>query len=86
MRSRCKMLLEPSWFALRKVGLYGSLPVGQQVLVSLKGLIIGGYGMQPEIGGIYTNTKTGAQSIGSMTRYICGNLTTNSLERLTRKG
>ena len=54
---------------INQSGLYGSLPVGQQVLVSLKGLIIGGYGMQPEIGGIYTNTKTGAQSVGRMSRY-----------------
>lgn len=50
-------------------GLYGFLPVGQQVLISLKGLMIGGYGMMPEIGGIYTNTKTGEQSIGRMSRY-----------------
>ena len=32
--------------------------------------MIGGYGQQPEIGGVYTNTKTGAQSIGRMSRYI----------------
>jgi len=51
-------------------GLYGFLPVGQQILVSLKGLLIGGYGMQPELGGVYTNSKTGAQSIGRMSRYV----------------
>jgi len=51
-------------------GLYGSLPVGQQVLISLKGLMIGGYGQQPEIGGVYTNSKTGAQSIGRMSRFV----------------
>ena len=51
-------------------GLYGYLPIGQEVLVSLKGLILGGYGEQLEIGGIYTNSKTGAQSIGRMSRYI----------------
>lgn len=51
-------------------GLYGPLPVGQEILISLKGLMIGGYGQQPEIGGVYTNTKTGAQSIGRMSRYI----------------
>lgn len=54
---------------INQSALYGALPVGQQVLVSLKGLIIGGYGQQPEIGGIYTNTKTGAQSVGRMSRY-----------------
>ena len=51
-------------------GLYGPLAVGQEVLISLKGLMIGGYGQQPEIGGVYTNTKTGAQSIGRMSRYL----------------
>ena len=51
-------------------GLYGYLPVGQEVLIALKGLIIGGYGEQLEVGGIYTNSKTGAQSIGRMSRYI----------------
>lgn len=51
-------------------GLYGYLPVGQEVLISLKGLMIGGYGQQLEIGGIYTNSKTGAQSIGRMSRYM----------------
>ena len=50
-------------------GLYGPLAVGQEVLINLKGLMIGGYGQQPEIGGVYTNTKTGAQSIGRMPRY-----------------
>lgn len=51
-------------------GLYGSLPVGQQVLVDLKGLIIGGYGQQVQIGGIYTNSSTGAQSVGRMSRTL----------------
>ena len=51
-------------------GLYGPLPLGQEVLISLKGLMIGGYGQQPEIGGVYTNTKTLTQSIGRMSRYL----------------
>lgn len=50
-------------------GLYGYLPVGQEILVNLNGLYIGGYGKQAEIGGIYTNLKTGATSIGKMDRY-----------------
>ena len=50
-------------------GLFGYLPVGQTILIDLKGLQLGGYGEQLEIGGIYTNTKTGAQSIGRMSRY-----------------
>ena len=51
-------------------GLYGYLPVGQEILINLKGLYIGGYGKQAEIGGIYTNLKTGATSIGKMDRTI----------------
>ena len=51
-------------------GLYGYLPVGQEILISLKGLIIGGYGKQTQIGGIYTNATTGAQSVGRMNRYV----------------
>lgn len=50
-------------------GLYGYLPVGQEILINLKGLYIGGYGKQAEIGGIYTNLKTGATSVGKMDRY-----------------
>lgn len=51
-------------------GLSGSLPVGQEVLISLKGLILGGYGQQLEIGGIYTNSKTGALGVGRLSRAI----------------
>lgn len=51
-------------------GLYGPLPVGQEVLIELKGLMFGGYGQQPEIGGVYTNRNTLAQSIGRMSRYL----------------
>jgi len=55
--------------SINQGGLYGPLPVGQQLLVSLKGLMIGGYGMQPQIGSVYTNSNTGAQSIGRMNEY-----------------
>lgn len=51
-----------------KSGLYGELPVGQQVLIDCKGLYIGGYGKQAQIGGIYTNLKTGATFVGKMDR------------------
>lgn len=51
-------------------GLYGYLPVGQEILINLKGLYIGGYGKQAEIGGIYTNLKTGATSVGKMDRSV----------------
>lgn len=51
-------------------GLFGYLPVGQEILIDLKGLMIGGYGQQAEVGGIYTNANTGAQSIGRMSRFL----------------
>ena len=51
-------------------GLFGYLPVGQEILIDLKGLMIGGYGQQAEIGGVYTNSSTGAQSIGRMSRFL----------------
>ena len=38
-------------------GLYGYLPVGKEILVDLKGLHIGLYGNQPQIGVAYTNTS-----------------------------
>lgn len=54
---------------INKGALYGELPVGQQILIDLKGLYIGGYGSQAELGGVYTNSSTGAQSIGKVDRY-----------------
>lgn len=50
--------------------LYGYLPVGQEVLISLKGLKIGGYGNQGQIGGVYTNKKTGQLQVGRLNRYV----------------
>ena len=49
-------------------GLYGYLPVGTEMLIDLNGLYVGGYGKQAEIGGVYTNLKTGATSVGKMDR------------------
>ena len=51
-------------------GLYGYLPVGQEILIDLNGLYIGGYGKQAQIGGIYTNLKKGTTSVGKMDRTI----------------
>ena len=48
--------------------LHGYLVPGQQILIDLKGLYVGGYGKQAEVGSIYTNLKTGATSIGKMDR------------------
>lgn len=53
-----------------KSGLYGELPVGQQVLIDCKGLYIGGYNKQAELGGVYTKTDKGSQSIGKVDRYV----------------
>src|SRR3712207_3110613 len=50
-------------------GMYGYLPVGQQVLISLKGLIIGGYGSQAQLGAVYVSA-TGTESVGRMSRYM----------------
>lgn len=38
-------------------GLFGYLPVGQEILVNLKDLYIGTYGYQPQIGTPYTNAS-----------------------------
>lgn len=51
-------------------GLYGYLPVGQEVLISLKGLKIGGNSNQGQIGGVYTNKKTGQLQVGRLNRFI----------------
>lgn len=51
-------------------GLYGYLPVGQEVLISLKGLIIGGYGSQAQVGGIYINKRDGSPQVGRMNRFV----------------
>ena len=42
---------------IQKGGLYGFLPVGQEILVNLKGLYIGIYGNNVQIGVPYTNTS-----------------------------
>lgn len=42
---------------INRGGLWGYLPVGQEILVSLKDLYIGTYGNQPQIGTPYTNSS-----------------------------
>ncbi len=49
--------------------LYGYLPEGQQILVDLKDLYIGGYGKQCQIGSLYTSPTSGRTSVGRMDRY-----------------
>jgi len=50
-------------------GLWGYLPIGQQIVVSLKGLCIGGYGEQAQLGTPYTNAK-GVVSVGRMSKHV----------------
>ena len=50
-------------------GLCGILPVGQEILVELRGLYIGGYGKQPEIGTPYTNAN-GRTYVSRMARAL----------------
>lgn len=50
-------------------GLYGYLPVGQQILIDLKGLYIGAYGQQGEVGTPYTS-KSGSTYVSRMSRFI----------------
>lgn len=49
--------------------LHGFLPEGQEILIGLKGLYIGGYGEQCQIGSVYTSPNTGKTGIGRMDRY-----------------
>ncbi|SFG61890.1 DUF5689 domain-containing protein [Prevotella sp. KH2C16] len=60
--------------SVAKGGLSGEVGLGQQILLNLKDLYIGGYGGMAEIGGVYTNTNSsssnyGTHSIGRMDRY-----------------
>ncbi|MBO4851551.1 MAG: hypothetical protein J5529_11745 [Prevotella sp.] len=50
-------------------GLYGYLPVGQEILIELKGLYIGAYGMQGEVGTPYTS-KSGSTYVSRMSRFL----------------
>lgn len=51
--------------AVNQNGMNGYLPEGQEILIDLKGLHIGGYRKQPELGAPYNGT-----SIGRMSNYI----------------
>lgn len=50
-------------------GLFSYLPVGQEIVIDLKGLYIGGYGKQAEIGMPYTNAK-GNSYVSRMSRVL----------------
>lgn len=51
-------------------GLYGAFAVGQCVLIEMKGLYVGSYGKQPQIGTVYINPnkENAYPSVGRMSR------------------
>ena len=53
-------------------GIYGYMPVGQEVLIDLKDLYIGGYGQQGELGMPYTSAS-GSTYVSRMNRFIWNN-------------
>lgn len=56
--------------AINGSGLSGYLPVGQEILVSLKGLYIGSYKKLPQIGGVNTKLSDGSLGMGKIERAI----------------
>lgn len=50
------------------VGLYATIPIGQRIRLSLKGLYIGGYGSLAQIGTKYYNDKYSEWQIGRMSK------------------
>ena len=50
-------------------GLFSYLPVGQEILVNLKDLYIGSYGLQAQIGTLYTNAR-GVTTVSRMNRFL----------------
>lgn len=55
--------------AVAQGGLYGYLPVGTEILIDLKDLYIGNYGLQAEIG-VPTTNKNGSTYVGRMNRFL----------------
>lgn len=56
--------------AINGSGLSGYLPVGQEILVNLKGLYIGSYKKLPQIGGVNTKLSDGSLGMGKIERAI----------------
>lgn len=56
--------------AINGSGLSGYLPVGQEILVNLKGLNIGSYKKLPQIGGVNTKISDGTLSMGKIERAV----------------
>lgn len=55
--------------SIEEGGLNGYLPLGAEVLINLKGLYVGNYGKQAQIGMPYTSSSSGRTSVGRMNRY-----------------
>ena len=55
--------------AIAQGGIYGQLPIGTEIVVDLKGLYVGNYGKQAEIGTPYTNSR-GQTYVSRMTRFM----------------
>ncbi len=53
-------------------GLFGYLPIGQEILIELEGLYVGGYGKMAEIGTLYTSA-TGSTYVSRMSRATWNN-------------
>lgn len=58
--------------AISEGSLFGYLPVGQELLIETKGLYIGGYGSQPQIGQPFTN-KSGNTYVSRMSSSLWQN-------------
>lgn len=56
--------------AINGSGLSGYLPVGQEILVNLKGLYIGSYKKLPQIGGVNTKLSDGSLGMGKIERAV----------------
>lgn len=56
--------------AINGSGLSGYLPVGQEILINLKGLYIGSYKKLPQIGGVNTKISDGTLSMGKIERAV----------------
>lgn len=56
--------------AINGSGLSGYLPVGQEILVNLKGLYLGSYKKLPQIGGVNTKLSDGSLGMGKIERAI----------------
>lgn len=55
--------------AISQSGIYGYLPVGQEILIDLKDLYVGGYGKQAEIGTPYKSTS-GSTYVSRMNKFV----------------